>query len=92
MSSSFDNPHYTRFHLRATAAPDVLPRCLDLLAKRNMVPAYWHSEITTAQMLDIEFHLDDTDAHLESYLAECLRRIINVETVVTSRAVARRQA
>ena len=69
-----------------------MSRCLDLIAKRDMVPAYWHAEVAAGGALDVEFHLDGIDAQLESYLAECFRRIVNVETVVTSRVAARRQA
>ncbi len=73
----------TAFRLRAVAAPDVLPRCLELLAKRNMVPTYWHSE-RVGDGLEIEFRVEDVDARLETYMAECLRGIFNVEAVVTS--------
>jgi len=73
----------TAFRLRATAAPDVLPRCLELLAKRNMVPTFWHSE-RVDDGLEIEFRVEDIDGHLEAYMAECLRRIVNVEAVVTA--------
>jgi hypothetical protein len=69
-----------------------MSRCLDLIAKRDMVPSYWHAEVAAGGALDFEFHLDGIDSQLESYLAECFRRIINVETVVTSRAAAQRQA
>lgn len=86
MSFPPDNPEpLTAFRLRAAAAPDVLPRCLALLSKRNMVPTYWHSERTEAG-LEIEFRVADVDARLEAYLAECLRQIVNVETVFTSKA------
>ena len=73
----------TAFRLRALAAPDVLPRCLELLAKRNMVPAFWHSE-RTDDGLEIEFRVDGVDDHLKAYMAECLRQIVNVEAVVTT--------
>jgi hypothetical protein len=90
MSSLSDNSSRTAFHLRATVAPDVLPRCLELMTKRNVVPVYWHAEVV-GDVLEIAFELDGIDAHLEAYMAECLRRIVNVDTVVTSRAVARQQ-
>lgn len=92
-STTANSERLTAFRLRAVAAPDVLPRCLELLAKRNMVPDYWHAERTSAG-LEIEFRVADIDAQLEAYLAECLRRIVNVETVFTSEvgAAARRRA
>lgn len=74
----------TAFRLRAAAAPDVLPRCMALLSKRNMVPMYWHAERTDAG-LEIEFRVAEIDAHLEAYMAECLRQIVNVEAVFTTR-------
>ena len=90
MSSLSDSSSQAAFHLRAAVAPDVLPRCLELVTKRNMVPVYWHAEVV-GDVFEIAFELEGVDAHLEAYMAECLRQIVNVETVVTSRAVARQR-
>ena len=90
MSSPSDKSSRTAFHLHAVVAPDVMSRCLELMAKRNMVPVYWHAEVV-GDVLEIAFELEGIDAHLEAYMAECLRRIVNVETVVTSRAASRQK-
>jgi len=90
MSSLSDSSSQAAFHLRAAVAPDVLPRCLELVTKRNMVPVYWHAEVI-GDVLEVAVALEGIDAHLEAYMAECLRRIVNVETVVTSHAAARQR-
>jgi hypothetical protein len=55
-----------------------------------MVPVYWHAEVVGG-VLKIAFELEGIDAHLEAYVAECLRRIVNVETVVSSHDAVRRK-
>jgi len=67
-----------------------MARCLALLTKRNLVPVYWHAEVV-GDVFEIVFEVEGIDAPLEAYMAECLRQIVNVETVVTSRAAVRRQ-
>jgi hypothetical protein len=55
-----------------------------------MVPVYGYAEVVGG-VLKIAFALEGIDAHLEAYMAECLRRVVNVEKVVTSHDVARRK-
>ncbi len=90
MSSLSDSSSRTAFHLRAVVAPDVMARCLALLTKRNLMPVYWHAEVV-GDVFEIIFEVEGIDAPLEAYMAECLRQIVNVETVVTSRAAVRQR-
>ena len=55
-----------------------------------MVPVYWHAEVVGG-VLKISFEFEGIDAHLEAYVAEFLRRIVNAETVVSSHDAVRRK-
>lgn len=76
------------FSVHAAAEPDVMPRVLELFAKRNLVPASWHSTIASGNHGDDELQIDIQVQQLETKVAEhiarCLRQIIHVNTVLTS--------
>lgn len=81
MSLSLANPTAFTFKLRAQAAPEVLPRVLDFLAKRNLVPRRFASrrEEAMAGILFIEFEVEDMAPTLAAYIARCLEQLVNVE-------------
>jgi acetolactate synthase small subunit len=72
------------FSVQARAEPGVMPRVLELFAKRGLVPALWHSAVARPGMrltIDIEVAgLGDT----AEYVANCLRGIAGVELVLTA--------
>jgi acetolactate synthase small subunit len=74
----------TFFSVQAHAEPGVMPRVLELFAKRGLVPDLWHSAVArpgTRLTIDIEVAgLGDT----AEYVANCLRQITGVETVLTA--------
>jgi hypothetical protein len=72
----------TFFSLQACAEPGVMPRVLELFAKRGLVPALWHSAVVRKRLtIDIEVAgLGDT----ADYVANCLRQITGVDVVVTA--------
>ena len=55
-----------------------------------MVSVYWPAEVVGG-VLKIASELEGIDAHLEAYVAEFLRRIVNAETVVSSHDAVRRK-
>jgi hypothetical protein len=55
-----------------------------------MVSVYRPAEVVGG-VLKIAFELEGIDAHLEAYVAEFLRRIVNAETVVSSHDAVRRK-
>jgi hypothetical protein len=73
----------TFFSVQARAEPGVMPRLLELFAKRGLVPNLWHSAVARpgARMtIDIEVAgLGDT----AEYVANCMRQITGVELVLT---------
>jgi acetolactate synthase small subunit len=74
----------TFFSVQARAEPGVMPRVLELFAKRGLVPELWHSAVVrpgARLTIDIEVAgLGDT----ADYVANCLRQIAGVEVVLTA--------
>jgi hypothetical protein len=74
----------TFFSVQARAEPGVMPRVLELFAKRGLVPELWHSAVArpgTRLTIDIEVAgLGDT----ADYVANCLRQITGVDVVLTA--------
>lgn len=98
---SFQNPPFTQqadsaprrrvacFSILADAEPGVLPRVLELFAKRNLVPHRWHSDRIGAggAELSIDLQVAGLDQQLTDYIARCLRQVWGVSTVITSETV-----
>jgi hypothetical protein len=74
------------FSVHAHAEPGVMPRVLELFAKRGLVPSAWHSGIvgTDQAELAIEIQMRGLGRELMDYIAGCLRQIAYVEVVLTS--------
>jgi hypothetical protein len=79
------------FAIRADASPGLMPRVLELFAKRNLVPSRWHSDVIVAPARDggethlqIDLQMEGLEAELAAYIARCLRQIYGVESVLTS--------
>src|SRR5437870_13014258 len=77
------------FALQARAEPGVMPRVVELFAKRGLVPQQWHS-IAAGPALTIDLQIDGLDDELAGYIARCMRQITGVETVLTSASRVRR--
>lgn len=74
------------FSIHAAAEPGVMPRVLELFAKRNLVPSRWHSDVTgpSNRDLSIDLQVVGLDGPTADYVARCLRQVCGVETVLTS--------
>ena len=74
------------FSVHAHAEPGVMPRVLELFAKRGLVPSLWHSARcgTEDAELTIDIQMCGIGRDLSDYLAACLRQIADVEVVLTS--------
>ena len=70
------------FSIHAEAEPGVMPRVLELFAKRGMVPTSWHSRVTTGE-LTIDVQMRGLDSATTAYIAACLRQVVSVTTVLT---------
>jgi len=80
------------FSILAAAEPGVLPRVLELFAKRGLVPTRWHSDVTgpEGRDLSIDVQVNGLDLASGDYIARCLRQVYQVETVLTSQKHVRR--
>lgn len=74
------------FSIQAVAEPGVMPRVLELFAKRNLVPQRWHSDVTgpSDRELSIDLQVTGIDSQTADYVARCLRQVYGVDTVLTS--------
>lgn len=75
------------FSLTADVEPGVMPRVLELFAKRNLVPSRCHSDVVATkhgEALAIDLQVPGLTAELTDYIARCMRQIWGVDTVLTS--------
>jgi len=74
------------FSVLAEADPGVMPRVLELFAKRGLVPVRWVSDVTDARRgeLAIDVQVAGLTRATGDHIAACLRGIPGVETVLTS--------
>src|SRR5262244_3248495 len=81
-----DLPATACFSVHARAEPGVMPRVLELFAKRGLVPSAWHSSTAGADRneLTIDIQMQGLGRDAMSYIAACLRQITFVEVVLTS--------
>jgi hypothetical protein len=74
----------TFFSVQARAEPGVMPRVLELFAKRGLVPGLWHSAVTrSGKRLTIDIEVAGLGDSAE-YVANCLRQVPGVEVVLTA--------
>jgi acetolactate synthase small subunit len=74
-----------RFSVRARAEPGVMPRVLELFAKRGLVPSRWESATfgDNASELTIDIQMRGLRRETVDYIAACLRQIVFVKVVLT---------
>lgn len=74
------------FSVLARAEPGVMPRLIELFAKRGLVPRSWHSTMA-GPVLTIEMEIGGLGRDTADYIARCMRQIIGVQAVLTSENV-----
>lgn len=75
------------FSVHAEAEPGIMPRVLELFAKRNLVPSRWVSDLCgphARRELSIDIQVEGLTPELTDYIAQCLRQIYGVSAVLTS--------
>ncbi len=74
------------FSIQAEAEPEVMPRVLELFAKRGLVPRRWVSGVTGpgGRELSIDVQVAGLAPETQAYIARCLRQVWGVGTVLTS--------
>jgi acetolactate synthase small subunit len=78
--------HAACFSVHARAEPGVMPRVLELFAKRGLVPSSWHSATSGVDEdeLTIDIQMRGMPEELADFIAARLRQMADVETVLTS--------
>ena len=71
------------FSVQAIAEPGVMPRVLELFAKRGLVPQKWQSAVS-GTMLTIDVQTGGLGRDTADYVARCMRQITGVDAVLTS--------
>ncbi len=80
-------PRVFCFSVQAEAGPGILPRVLELFAKRNLVPSRWVSDLSRPgfrRELSIDLQVEGLTPASTGYIAQCLRQIPGVTAVLTS--------
>ena len=74
------------FSVHAPADPQVLPRVLEVFAKRGLVPTQWFSTVCgdRDEELQIDIQVAGLEGAVSERLAQCLRQLQCVDTVLTS--------
>jgi acetolactate synthase small subunit len=74
------------FSVVAGATPGVMPRVLEVFAKRGLVPCQWYSTVhgRRGEDLHIDFQVAGVEPGLREQIAEGLRQVIDVAVVLTS--------
>lgn len=80
------------FSVVARAEPGVMPRVMELFAKRGLVPSSWHSATSDRAGLDgenggeltIDIQMRGLALETADFIAARLRRLADVEIVLTS--------
>jgi acetolactate synthase small subunit len=85
-----DFPASACFSVHARAEAGVMPRVLELFAKRGLVPSSWRSATSGPHqsLLTIDIRMHGLEGEVIDYIASCLRQIVDVEAVLTSRTSA----
>lgn len=71
------------FSVIAKLDPGLMPRVLELFAKRGLIPTYWCSRVTGPEVT-IDLQMERLDRETTAYLAACFRQIPTVRAVLTS--------
>jgi acetolactate synthase regulatory subunit len=74
------------FAVTAEAEPGAMPRVLEVFAKRGLVPSQWHSTIAGhhGNELQIDIQVADVDSDLARRLADTLRQVVAVRSVLVA--------
>ena len=71
------NPSTVRYCFEADAEPGVLPRALELLAKRGLVPARVFAQ-ADADLLSVEIEVEGLAPETADHVGRCLGEIVGV--------------
>ena len=70
------------YSVTAAAEASVMPRILDLFAKRGLMPFYLHAAIGDDERLNVDLRVCGLEHNSAHHVARCLRRLVAVERVL----------
>ena len=81
-----DYPSVSCFFVSAAVDPSVMPRVLAVFAQLGFVPDKWYSTIDSRDggKLHIDIQMGRLTGSQAEHLAQSIRRIVTVDTVLTS--------
>lgn len=71
------------FSVHGMAEPGLMPRVVELFAKRGLVPSSWISRVVGRE-ITIDVQMAGLDADSAHYIARCLRQMVAVDVVLVS--------
>ena len=75
------------FSIQAEADPGVMPRILELFAKRGLIPTRWHSDLegaaTPHPALTIDLQVTGLNRQQTEHVSNSLRGMVSVNSVLT---------
>ncbi len=77
-------PSTACFSILADSDPGVMPRVLELFARRGLTPTVWHSKSTPAGELTIDIQMAGMEGDVTRHIAKCLREVWGVSAVLTA--------
>ena len=82
-----DDPVVACFSITAVADPSVMPRVLELFAKRGLIPSRWHSDLSGRRRdeLLIDLQVEGLDRDKADLIGHAMRQIVPVLSVLISR-------
>ena len=74
------------FSIQAEAEPTVMPRILELFAKRGLIPSRWHADLGGRRRdeLTIDFQVEGLSQDRVEVIAHGIRQMVSVTNVLTS--------
>ena len=73
------------FSIQAGADPSIMPRVLELFAKRGMIPQRWHSDLGGRRSeLTNDLQVGGLDRAKAELIAHAIRQMVTVTSVLTS--------
>lgn len=80
-----DSRYVPTYCFSVFAAPEasVMPRVLELFAKRGLVPVRFDAAVSGAD-LSIDVQVDGLESETAAHIAACLRNVVHVERVLTA--------
>lgn len=80
-NAAVDPEPVAAFSVAAQPSPGVMPRVLELFAKRGLVPTHWQSAVNGPE-LSIDIRMQGMEQAQANYIGRCLRQIHLVDRVL----------